>query len=187
MSLEWQLRADARSACDALPHQHVHLHRRFRSRNRPGRRSLSVYVPPGCSHVDERRVAGYTQRGEAEQYGLLIRQELMPWDAKHDRVRSGRAAQEIGGASLGVRVSLYLALRYFGAFGRGMLLSPSVWWNENSILQYSDQCATPGVERAQLARRGATGRERAVHEAELLARCLGKTDGGRASRRTLSG
>ena len=40
----------------------------------------------------------------------------------------------MGGSSLGALVSLVAGLRYPRVFGKLALMSPSVWWDEHSIL-----------------------------------------------------
>jgi predicted alpha/beta superfamily hydrolase len=100
----------------------------------------------GVCHAGPRRIAEYTFEpdaqhggGEAEQYGLMLTRELMPWIAAEYRVRTGRADTGIGGSSLGALVSLYLGLRHPRLFGKLAVLSPSVWWNQRSILGYLNQ------------------------------------------------
>ncbi len=101
----------------------------------------------GVYHAGERRLAEYTHQhdgrmgGEAEQYGLLLTRELMPWVAGRYRVRPERDGTGMGGSSLGGLVTLYLGLRYAEQFGKLAVLSPSVWWNNKSILRYVDLCA----------------------------------------------
>ena len=111
----------------------------------------------GIHHTGERRVAEYTHErngemggGEADAYGLLLTNELMPWIATQYRVRTDRAGTGLGGSSLGGLVTLYLGLRHAERFGRLALLSPSVWWNQRSILGcLSAQAAALG-ERPRL-------------------------------------
>jgi len=95
----------------------------------------------GVYNTGDRRLAEYTHErdwqmggGEADSYGLLLINELMPWIAEHYRTKPGREHTGLGGSSLGGLVSLYLGLRHPEAFGRLAVLSPSVWWNHKSIL-----------------------------------------------------
>lgn len=97
----------------------------------------------------------------------------MPWVAEHYRVPGGRESTGMGGSSLGGLVSLHLGLCHAGVLGRLGLMSPSVWWNRNSILGFVDRRAAWGVERARVwLDVGDREGERTVHDVELPARCL---------------
>lgn len=102
----------------------------------------------GVCNTGHRRLAEYTFEpdwqlggGEAPGYGRLMTEELMPWIAARYRARQGREHTGVGGSSLGALVSLYLGLRFPQHFGKLALLSPSVWWNRKSILDYLDRHA----------------------------------------------
>jgi len=102
----------------------------------------------GIYNTGDRRLAEYTHErdwrmggGEANEYGLLLTRELLPWIADMYRVRSDRESTGLGGSSLGGLVSLYLGLRYATWFGKLAVLSPSVWWNHKSILGYLNERA----------------------------------------------
>jgi len=102
----------------------------------------------GIYNTGDRRLAEYTHErdwqmggGEADSYGALLTQELMPWIGEHYRVRVGREHTGLGGSSLGGLVSLYLGLKYPEIFGRLAVLSPSVWWNHKSILGVLNETA----------------------------------------------
>lgn len=134
----------------------------------------------GIYNAGERRLAEYTHErdermegGEAGDYGLLITRELMPWMAAHYRVRAGRASTGIGGSSLGGLVSLYLGLRHPEAFGRLAVLSPSVWWNQKSILSYVNERAPTIGERPRIwLDVGDQEGHGALHDVQMLARHL---------------
>ncbi len=111
----------------------------------------------GIDHAGERRLAEYTHEqgeqrvgGEAAAYGQMLTGELMPWIAARYRVRAERASTGLGGSSLGGLVSLYLGLRQPALFGKLAVLSPSVWWNRKSILDYVDERATEIEQRPRL-------------------------------------
>lgn len=111
----------------------------------------------GIFNTGDRRLAEYTPDrdwqmggGEAASYGLLLTRELMPWIARHYRVRTEREATGLGGSSLGGLVTLYLGLRHAESFGRLAVLSPSVWWNQKSILGYVNERAPEIWERPRL-------------------------------------
>jgi enterochelin esterase-like enzyme len=95
----------------------------------------------GIYNTGPRRIAEYTPTrdwkmggGEANAYGRLIVDELIPFIGKRYRTLPGREHTGLGGSSLGGLVSLYLGLEYQHIFGRLAVLSPSVWWNHRSIL-----------------------------------------------------
>jgi len=111
----------------------------------------------GIYNTGDRRLAEYTHEynwqmggGEADSYGKLITQELMPFIARHYRVHQGRENTGLGGSSLGGLVSLYLGLRYPAIFGKLAVMSPSVWWNHKSILGYLNEHAPQVWERPRV-------------------------------------
>ena len=113
-----------------------------------GAHEVEPLVIVGIYNTGDRRLAEYTHErdwrmggGEADQYGELLTNELMPWIAAHYRVRREREHTGLGGSSLGGLVSLYLGLRDAEVFGRLAVLSPSVWWNHKSIVGYLDEQA----------------------------------------------
>jgi predicted alpha/beta superfamily hydrolase len=111
----------------------------------------------GVYNTGDRRVAEYTHQrdgqlggGEAVNYGRMMTEELMPWIAGRYRVSREREQNGVGGSSLGGLVSLYLGLRHPERFGKLAVLSPSVWWNQKSILGYLDKRAQEIRERPRL-------------------------------------
>ena len=134
----------------------------------------------GIYNTGDRRLAEYTHErdwrmggGEADEYGLLLTQELLPWIADQYRVRTDRESTGLGGSSLGGLVSLYLGLRYATWFGKLALMSPSVWWNHKSILGYLNERAPEIWDRPKLwLDVGDKEGRRAVHDVEHLNRRL---------------
>jgi len=134
----------------------------------------------GIYNTGERRLAEYTHErdwqqrgGEADEYGLLLTREILPWIAGHYRVRTEREQTGLGGSSLGGLVSLYLGLRYATWFGKLAVLSPSVWWNHKSILGYLNERAPEIWERPRLwLDVGDKEGRRTVHDVEHLNRRL---------------
>lgn len=134
----------------------------------------------GIYNTGGRRLDEYTHErdwerggGNADSYGLLLTRELMPWIARHYRVRTEREATGLGGSSLGGLVTLFLGIRHAQHFGKLAVLSPSVWWNHKSILGYLNEHAPQLWERPRLwldvgDREGA----RTLRDAEHLARRL---------------
>ena len=140
----------------------------------------------GIYNTGDRRLAEYTHDrnwklggGEAEAYGRLITQELMPWIAGQYRVRQERESTGLGGSSLGALVSLYLGLRHPELFGKLALMSPSVWWNHESILGYLNEHAPQVWERPKVwLDVGDREGHKTLREVEHLARRL-KANGWR--------
>ncbi len=134
----------------------------------------------GIYNTGERRLAEYTHErdwqrggGEADRYGLLLTEELLPWISGRYRIRTNREATGLGGSSLGGLVTLYLGLRYAHYFGRLAVMSPSVWWNHKSILGYLNERAAQIWEKPRLwLDVGAGEGHRTLRDAEMLARRL---------------
>ncbi len=140
----------------------------------------------GIYNVGERRLAEYTHDrdwrlggGEADAYGQLVTQELMPWIASQYRVRQDRESTGMGGSSLGGLVTLFLGLQHPELFGKLALLSPSVWWNHKSILGYLNEHAPQVWERPRVwLDVGDREGQRTLRDVEHLARRL-KANGWR--------
>lgn len=95
----------------------------------------------GIASTGDRRLAEYTPTadwkmggGEADKYGLLLIEELLPFLAAQYRIKPGPSNTGLGGSSLGALATLYLGLRHQQTFGKLAVLSPSVWWNHRAIL-----------------------------------------------------
>ena len=141
----------------------------------------------GIWNTGERRIAEYTPEpdrkmggGEAEDYGLMLTREIMPWIAAHYRVRTERENTGLGGSSLGGLVTLYLGLRWPALFGKLAVHSPSVWWNNKGILSYLNEHAPAIWERPRMwLDVGDREGRRAAADVETLNRRL-KANGWRA-------
>jgi enterochelin esterase-like enzyme len=147
---------------------------------------LAPLVIVGIYNAGDRRLAEYTHErdwqmggGQADDYGMMLTREVMPWIASQYRVRQDRENTGLGGSSLGGLVTLYLGLRHAECFGKLAVLSPSVWWNHKSILGYLNERAPQVWDRPRLwLDVGDKEGHRAVHDAELLNRRL-KANGWR--------
>jgi enterochelin esterase-like enzyme len=111
----------------------------------------------GIYNAGDRRLAEYTHErdwqrggGEAEHYGRMLVEDLLPWIAARYRVRSDRESTGMGGSSLGGLVTLYLGLKHAERFGKLAVMSPSVWWNHKSILGYLNERAPQVWERPRM-------------------------------------
>ena len=74
--------------------------------------------------------------GKADLYGRMLVEELKPFIDSQYRTKRDAEDTGIGGSSLGGLVSLYLALKYPGVFGRAAVVSPSVWFANKQIVHY---------------------------------------------------
>lgn len=125
--------------------------------------------PAGARQERDRQPGG----GEADRYGRLLTEELMPWIASQYRVRTDRVSTGLGGSSLGGLVTLYLGLCEAHHFGKLAVMSPSVWWNHKSILGYLNERAPQIWERPRMwLDVGEREGHRTVRDAEMLARRL---------------
>lgn len=96
----------------------------------------------GVANAGLRRIAEYTPGrdarlkggGEGRSYGRLLIDELKPLVDETYRTCVGPEDTGLGGSSLGGLISLYLGLERPDVFGRIAALSPSVWWDQRSIL-----------------------------------------------------
>ena len=95
----------------------------------------------GVANTGLRRMAEYTPRrdmrlggGEGDCYGRLLVEELKPLIDRTYRTLPGPENCALGGSSLGGLISLYLALQYRDTFGKIAVMSPSIWWDQRSIL-----------------------------------------------------
>ncbi len=104
----------------------------------------------GVNNTGARRMAEYTPTrdpklggGEADCYGMLLTEELMPFINESFRTETGPERTGLGGSSLGGLVTMYLGLRYPDVFGRLAVMSPSVWWTQKHILTFVDEARLP--------------------------------------------
>lgn len=75
-----------------------------------------------------------TVGGGGAAYGKMLVEEIKPFIDRTYRTRREATATSVGGSSLGGLISLYLGLTYPKVFGGLWVVSPSVWWNGQSIL-----------------------------------------------------
>ena len=132
----------------------------------------------GIANTGLRRMAEYTPTrdyrlggGEGHAYGRLLAEELKPLIDSQFRTRPSAEHTGLGGSSLGGLVTLYLGLEYPGVFGRLAVMSPSVWWNQRSILGFVAEFEGTIRPRIWLDIGSSEG-TRHVRDAELLHRRL---------------
>ena len=144
--------------------------------NLEGRAEPVILV--GVANTGLRRMAEYTPTrdyrlggGEGHRYGRLLIEELKPWVDANFRTISDAAATGLGGSSLGGLITLYLGLEHPDVFGRLAVLSPSVWWDQRSILGFVGEANPKPNLRIWLDIGTAEG-QRHVRDTELLHRRL---------------
>jgi predicted alpha/beta superfamily hydrolase len=99
-----------------------------------GVRRISEYTPTRDRHL--------RKGGKAERYAQMLVREVKPFIDHQYRTRKSAEDAGVGGSSLGAMVSLVAGLMYPRVFGKLALMSPSVWWDERSILRLIDSRAS---------------------------------------------
>ncbi len=95
----------------------------------------------GVANTGVRRMAEYTPTralryggGEGGRYGRLLVEDLKPAVDARFRTLPEAVNTALGGSSLGGLISLALGLDYPSVFGKLAVCSPSVWWDNRSVL-----------------------------------------------------
>jgi len=91
-----------------------------------GRQRLVEYTPTRAP-----RLGG----GRANRYAKFLLEELRPFVQSEYRVAEGADRTGIGGSSLGGLLTLALGLWFPEVFTRLMVMSPSVWWDDQVIVK----------------------------------------------------
>lgn len=90
------------------------------------------------------RMEEYIPEKQADAYLEFIIGTLKPLVDQQLKTKTARAHTAIMGSSLGGLVSLYAGIKHPEIFGLVAALSPSIWWNQRSILsQYQQATALP--------------------------------------------
>ena len=132
----------------------------------------------GIANTGLRRMAEYTPTrdyrmggGEGRPYGRLLIEELKPWMDRTFRTEASAAKTGLGGSSLGGLITLFLGLQHPEVFGRLAILSPSIWWDQRSILNFVAEAVPRPAVKIWLDIGTAEGL-RHVRDTELLYRRL---------------
>jgi predicted alpha/beta superfamily hydrolase len=96
-----------------------------------GVKRMSEYAPTR----DQRHRKG----GKADRYAEMMAREIKPFIDHEYRTLKPAKHTAVGGSSLGGLVSLVAGLKYPRVFGRLAVMSPSVWWDQRSILRFVHQ------------------------------------------------
>ena len=106
------------------------------------RGAIEPLIMVGVYNAGTRRISEYTptrdrrmrKGGNGDSYAEMLVRELKPFIDHEYRTRHHAPDTGIGGSSLGALVSLQAGLLYPRVFGKLALLSPSVWWDNRSIV-----------------------------------------------------
>jgi predicted alpha/beta superfamily hydrolase len=104
--------------------------------------AIAPLIIVGVYNTGVRRISEYTptrdrrmrKGGKGDRYAEMLVRELKPFIDHEYLTRKSAAHTGIGGSSLGALVSLQAALLYPRVFGKMAIVSPSVWWDNRSIL-----------------------------------------------------
>jgi predicted alpha/beta superfamily hydrolase len=96
----------------------------------------------GVYHTGVHRMSEYTptrdrrrrKGGKSDRYALMLARELKAFIDREYRTLKGAPDTAVGGSSMGALASLAAALLYPRVFGNAAIISPSVWWDDCSIL-----------------------------------------------------
>ena len=106
------------------------------------RGAVEPLIIAGIYNTGVRRISEYTptrdrrlrKGGKGDRYAEMLVREVKPFIDHQYRTRKSAASTGVGGSSLGGLVSLQAGLLYPAVFGKLAVLSPSVWWDDRSIL-----------------------------------------------------
>jgi predicted alpha/beta superfamily hydrolase len=81
------------------------------------------------------RMGNESAGGRADQYGEMLRKEIMPLINQRYRTRTGPHNTGLCGSSFGGIVTLHLGLTHPETFGKLAVVSPSIWWDNRVMLK----------------------------------------------------
>jgi predicted alpha/beta superfamily hydrolase len=99
-----------------------------------GEERIHEYAPtPGVITPHDRPTK--RSRGVAELYGKFLIEELKPFIDRKYRTKPECEFTGLGGSSLGGLATLAIGIVFHECFSRLLVMSPSVWWDDFSILR----------------------------------------------------
>lgn len=93
---------------------------------------------------DERRGGG------GPRYARYLIEDLKPWIDQHYRTRPEPSSTSVGGSSLGGLISMWLVLHHADTFGAGLVVSPSIWWDDMFLMRDVRSTAWAGPARPRV-------------------------------------
>ncbi len=104
--------------------------------------TLDALVVVGVDHAGDGRITELTPTegthygaGDLWRHGRFLMEELVPFMAAEYGVNTAPGALALGGSSLGGLATLAVAQQYPARFGRLLVMSPSIWWDNRIILR----------------------------------------------------
>ncbi len=122
----------------------------------------------GIRHGDYREIdytptkyttTGFSGEGGGEKFANFIKKDLIPRIEKDFRADTSRSKRAIIGHSLGGLCGAYLFTKHNEVFGNYLLLSPSLIYDDEIILQYEQQTRASIKSKTQLVYFGVGGTE----------------------------
>jgi predicted alpha/beta superfamily hydrolase len=112
-----------------------------------GARTTQPMIIVGIDNTGPSRIDEYTPTydaarrggGKAGDYGRMIIEELKPLIDTRLRTFFDPQNTALGGSSLGGLATLYIGLSHPQTFGELAVMSPSVWWDNRSVLHVVDR------------------------------------------------
>jgi predicted alpha/beta superfamily hydrolase len=99
-----------------------------------GEERIHEYAPTrGVIDADAKRKR--RSKGLARKYGQFLFEELKPYIDRKYRTKRESEFTGLGGSSLGGLLTLSLGLWYPNVFRRLLVMSPSVWWDDQVIVK----------------------------------------------------
>jgi len=103
-------------------------------------------MPPiliaGIDHAEGDRILEMTPTegdhpgaGQVSRYGRFVVEELVPFIEAEYGLDTRAGGLAMGGSSLGGLATLAIALQYPSRFGRLLVMSPSLWWDDAVMLK----------------------------------------------------
>lgn len=89
--------------------------------------------------VNALEITGLTTGGGGFLYGKMLTEEIKPFIDRNYRTHKKANHTFVGGSSLGGLLSMALGLAYPNVFGGLLVVSPSVWWNGESLISRVEQ------------------------------------------------
>jgi len=105
--------------------------------------------------------------GDGDIYADFLINTLKPYIDQNFRTKPEREWTALGGASLGGLITLHIGLNHRETFGKLLVLSPSVWWDNRQILKTVQMVNGPASQRIFLYV-GTGESERTVENVETL-------------------
>jgi predicted alpha/beta superfamily hydrolase len=99
-----------------------------------GEERIHEYAPTR-GVIDDSAKRKKRSRGLAQNYGRFLSTELKPYVDRHYRTKKEPEFTGLGGSSLGGLAALSLGLWFPDVFRRLMIMSPSIWWDNQVIVK----------------------------------------------------